>query len=124
MLGAMAAMKSLVGLLACAAVALAVVPFGGGCGDCDLKVDTDFLPDGRVGEPYDVTLDSDCGGDAWFLEEGNLPPGLVLQQDGDLRGTPTRRGIFDFTVSVVDYDGFDFELYNDIAFAGFSIVVE
>ena len=124
MFGVMSVTKSFVGLAVCAIVVSAVVPFGGGCGDCDLKVETESLPDGRVGEPYAFTLDSDCGGDAWFLEEGNLPPGLVLQQDGDLRGTPTRRGVFDFTVSVVDFDGFDFELYNDIAFAGFSIVVD
>src|SRR5690606_23094716 len=116
--------KRFLGLVASAALVFAAVPLGGGCGDrCDLEVDTTSLPNGFVGVFYDFELESDCGGDAWFLEEGNLPPGLMLQQDGDLRGTPTRAGVYDFTVSVVDFDhGFDDD--DDIAFAGLSIVIE
>lgn len=116
----MAATKRFLGLMASAVLVFAAVPVGSGCGDdCDLEVDTTFLPDGFVGEFYDEELESDCGGDVWFLEEGNLPPGLTLQEDGDLRGTPTRRGVYDFTVSVVDFDFDD----DDIAFAGLSIVI-
>jgi hypothetical protein len=112
------------GLALAAGSALLPLPLGSGCGDCDLEVETRSLPEGRVGEFYDERLRSDCGGDAWFLEEGNLPPGLTLQEDGDLRGTPLRAGIYDFTVSVVDIDGVDIDPYNDIAFAGLSISIE
>ena len=111
---------SLVSLL----LILVFIPVGVGCSDCDLKVETTELADAFVDEPYRESLNSDCGGDIWFLEAGNLPPGIELRENGDLRGTPTRAGIYDFTVGVADVDGFDFELFNDRAFKGLSIVVE
>jgi hypothetical protein len=38
----------------------------------------------------------------WKLEKGALPPGIKLEEDGLLHGTPGRTGEFDFTVSVTD----------------------
>jgi hypothetical protein len=101
-------------------VAIAAVS---GCSDCDVRIETEEIPDGVVGEDYETRLDSDCGGDSWFLEGGNLPPGIELRQDGDLLGTPTRAGIFDFTVGVVDTDGSNFNDNDYIAFKGFSMTV-
>ena len=69
------------------------------CSDCDLSVSTGTLPAGFVGVRYSKQLDSDCGGDAWFIQTGDLPPGIGLQEDGDLLGTPTTVGAFTFTVT-------------------------
>jgi putative Ig domain-containing protein len=38
----------------------------------------------------------------WKLESGDLPPGLKLEEDGTLHGTPTRTGEFRFTISARD----------------------
>src|SRR2546430_2324033 len=77
-----------------------------GCG-CDLEVVNSSLPDAVVGISYKVDLDSKCGGDSWFLEDGSLPPGISLLEDGKLRGTPGQPGTFIFTVGVVDFDNDD-----------------
>jgi hypothetical protein len=88
-----------------------------GCSDCDLKITSGSLPNGVVGAEYRVNLKSDCGGDEWFVAGGNLPPGIELQSDGDLRGVPAAAGAFVFTVGVFDFDD------QDEAFKGFQIVV-
>jgi putative Ig domain-containing protein len=87
------------------------------CNDCDLKIGTDELPDGVVGVDYSARIDSDCGGDQFFFDEGHLPPGIEIQSDGDLRGTPIAAGTFTFTVGVVDFGS------GDEAVKGFQIVV-
>lgn len=99
------------------ALALAV----SGCDDdCDLEVETSELPDGALGQRYDFDLESDCGGDEWRLTDGSfLPPGITLNEDGELRGTPTQAGSFSFTVEVLEFDSFD----TDRAFAGLSLLV-
>ena len=38
----------------------------------------------------------------WKLEKGALPPGLKLEDDGLMHGSPERSGEFQFTVSVTD----------------------
>lgn len=38
----------------------------------------------------------------WRVEKGTLPPGLKLEDDGSLHGSPERTGEFQFTVSVRD----------------------
>ena len=102
-------------------VALLVValPLGGpvACDGCSTSIETAALPDGVVGEEYFVQLDSDCGGDEWFLDEGNLPPGIALSNGGKLTGTPLLAGAYTFTIGVVDYDDGDF------AFRGFLLTV-
>lgn len=86
---------------------LAVVPSSMGCSDCNLEIITGALPDGIVGTAYSFDLQSFCGGDTWFLYSGNLPPGIGLTDDGDLRGTPTLPGIFAFTIAVVNDNTWD-----------------
>jgi hypothetical protein len=73
-----------------------------GCSDCGLRVSTRMLPDAVVGIRYDVPLTSNCGGDAWFLQTGTLPPGIGLEEDGDLAGIPPT-GTYTFTVGVFDF---------------------
>jgi hypothetical protein len=87
-----------------------------GC-ECDLEITTPFLPDGIVGVPYLVNLDSDCGGDTFFLVSGGLPPGMALQSDGDLGGIPGMAGTFLFTVGLVDFGS------GDEAFRGYTLTL-
>jgi hypothetical protein len=115
--------RALLRLLAAPAfvVGLIVValPLGGpvACGGCSVKIETDALPDGIVGAEYFTQLDSDCGGDQWFLDNGNLPPGIALSNGGKLTGTPLLAGVYTFTIGVVDFDDGDF------AFRGFVLNV-
>jgi hypothetical protein len=88
-----------------------------GCSDCDLKITSNELPNGVAGVEYRFNLDSSCGGDFWFTED-RLPPGISLQSDGDLLGTPTTVGVFFFTVTVVDFDS------NDETSKGFQIIID
>ncbi|HVN85565.1 MAG TPA: putative Ig domain-containing protein [Candidatus Binatia bacterium] len=99
-------------------VCVLMMPVGPGCSDCDLQIDTAMLADGTVGASYSQGLHSDCGGDFWFLQEGNLPPGIGLLERGELRGTPSTPGVFHFTVGVVDEDS------HETAFKGFALTVK
>jgi hypothetical protein len=104
--------------LAATALLVAVLAGGGaGCSDCDLEVSTAARPDGLVGASYAANLGSRCGGGFWFIQAGTLPPGIGLQDDGDLRGTPTVDGIYPFTVGVIDYGS------DEVAYKGLSIEV-
>jgi Putative Ig domain len=89
-----------------------------GCSDCSLRVSTRMLPDATVGIRYDVPLTSNCGGDAWFLQTGTLPPGIGLQEDGELAGIPTLAGTYTFTVGVFDFPS------GATAYKGLSMTVD
>ncbi|MCK6554306.1 putative Ig domain-containing protein [Candidatus Binatia bacterium] len=103
------------------AVGLACLQLGiAGCSDCNLEVATTSLPNATVGLAYQFGLRSRCGGDAWFLSDGQLPPGIGLLQNGTLRGAPTAAGTYTFVVEVVDYDGW---YAADTAFKGLSLTV-
>jgi hypothetical protein len=106
--------RSILGVLAASLISIGS---GTGCSDCDLKIGTDNLPDGFVGVDYSARIDSDCGGDQFFFVEGRLPPGIEIQSDGDLRGTPITAGDFLFTIGVVDFGS------GDEAVKGFQITV-
>jgi hypothetical protein len=98
-----------------AAATLLMLSLGAlGC-SCDLEITTPFLPDGTVGTPYFINLDSDCGGDTWFLASGGLPPGMALQSNGDLEGLPSMAGTFRFTIGLIDFGS------GDEAFKGFML---
>ena len=107
-------------LVACAVAAFIFaggLAGGWGCSNCDLAVSTNSLPDAAVGVRYNRSLSSSCGGDAWFLQTGSLPPGIGLQEDGDLSGVPTLVGLYTFTVGVFDFR------YGATAYKGLSILV-
>ena len=88
------------------------------CSDCSLSVSTASLPDGIVGMNYFTELDSHCGGDVWFVQDGSsLPPGIELQDNGDVQGIPTLEGTYIFTVGVYDFGS------NETAYKGLSIRV-
>jgi hypothetical protein len=89
----------------------------GACSDCDLTVSTPSLPEGVVGIRYAAQLNSDCGGDDWFIQTGGLPPGVGLQEDGDMGGIPTTAGVYDFTVGVFDFGS------GEVAYKGFEIEI-
>jgi hypothetical protein len=101
------------------AIVVAALPLGGplGCDGCSTSISTSELPDGVVGQSYFEQLDSDCGGDQWFIDDGILPPGIALSNGGKLTGAPTLPGIFAFTIGVFDEDN------GDYAFRGFSFTV-
>ncbi len=95
---------------------LAVGPLG--CSDCSTEIATNTLPDGSVGVPYSFQMISDCGGDFWYVSQGNLPPGIGLLDNGIIRGTATAPGITTFTIGVIDVDS------GDSAFKGFSLTIK
>ena len=106
----------------CSVAVVCVLLFAaGGChDDCDLEVSTSELPDAQVGERYFFDLEADCGGDEWRLADNSfLPPGITLNEDGELRGSPTVAGTYFFTVEVLEFDQFD----TEHAFAGLSLLV-
>ncbi|MDR2764434.1 MAG: putative Ig domain-containing protein [Tannerella sp.] len=66
------------------------------------------LPDGWAGVAYDNHLViSGAPAPALSISSGSLPPGLVLEADGRLHGTPVSTGTFSFEVKVVNGGGSD-----------------
>lgn len=61
-----------------------------------------------VGTPYSYVLSATggAGGYLWeALDPGSVPPGLVLESNGLISGTPTTAGAYSFAVKVEDQDG-------------------
>jgi hypothetical protein len=73
---------------------------------------------GTVGQPYSAVFLADGGVPpyVWSLLSGQLPPGLNLNPNGSVSGTPTLDGAFSFVVQVTDDK-------KRIGFAGFTIVI-
>ncbi|MHA2644845.1 MAG: putative Ig domain-containing protein, partial [bacterium JZ-2024 1] len=79
-----------------------------------LQILTEEMPVGKVGEAYSFQLLAKggvpCGGGppyTWAFESGYFPPGLTLNPNGTVTGTPTASGFFDFLVRVSDCDDMD-----------------
>jgi autotransporter-associated beta strand protein len=88
------------GLTASRALTLAVA-------EAPLQIVSVSLQDAAVGEYHTETLAA-TGGSApylWSVVGGSLPPGLVLGPDGELAGTASVSGRFNFTASVADGEG-------------------
>lgn len=62
---------------------------------------------GNPGRPYGDALvaTGGVGPYQWSFVSGSLPPGLTLNPDGSISGTPTTTGTFVFVVHVVDANG-------------------
>ncbi len=74
--------------------------------DTALSIVTTSLPSGTVGAAYAAQLASDGGTSpiSWSLSGGSsLPPGLALDgAAGNIKGTPSTTGTFDFAVAATD----------------------
>ena len=72
-----------------------------------LAITTAELPAATSGTPYSAGCLC-TGGTApysWILTAGVLPPGLTMNADGCIAGTPTGEGTFTFTLEVQDSTG-------------------
>ena len=70
-----------------------------------VSVITSSLPDGQVGVDYSTTLEvlGDTFTYTWSIISGSLPDGLNLDvTSGNISGTPTADGAYEFTVQVDD----------------------
>ncbi|HUK15634.1 MAG TPA: putative Ig domain-containing protein [Bryobacteraceae bacterium] len=65
------------------------------------------LPSGEAGAPYSAALSATGGVSpyTWTLAAGQLPPGLTLNTNGTIGGTPVTVGGFAFAVQVSDSSG-------------------
>ena len=63
-----------------------------------VSITTTSVPNGVVGQPYSVQLQGKNVGGGWFLVDGDFPPGLTLNTNGLISGTPTVAGTYTFTV--------------------------
>jgi len=69
-----------------------------------LVITTNSLGNGVVGSLYNNTLTSTGGLSpvTWSLASGTLPPGLTLQPNGTIKGTPTTTGTFAASFAATD----------------------
>ncbi|MBB5350538.1 hypothetical protein HNR46_000766 [Haloferula luteola] len=65
---------------------------------------TSPLASGIVGASYSETLTASGGTSpyTWSLASGSLPDGLALSSAGEISGTPTAAGVYEFTSEVTD----------------------
>ena len=69
-------------------------------------ITTPPLPPGAECHAYSAQLTaSGTAPFTWTVASGTLPPGLSLSSTGEITGTPTAPGTFDFTLKVVDARG-------------------
>ena len=83
-----------------------------------LKITTGGLPQGQQGETYSEAFTATGGTTpySWSISAGTPPPGITLSTNGNLTGTPTATGTFNFSVMVTDASG-------KTATGNFSVIV-
>jgi hypothetical protein len=70
-----------------------------------ITIEPPTVPNAVIDEPYSVTFSASGDGSTGsftFSVTGDLPAGLTLDADGELSGTPTEIGEFDFTITATD----------------------
>jgi uncharacterized protein (TIGR03437 family) len=72
-----------------------------------LRITTLSMPSARQGQPYSASILADGGATPYtfIITGGQLPPGLNLNFNGLVSGTPTQLGNSNFTVRVIDSAG-------------------
>ena len=70
-------------------------------------VSTFALPYTTVGEPYESEITAVRGNEPYIfsIEQGELPPGIMMTDGGSLSGTATSTGTYAFITKVVDASG-------------------
>jgi hypothetical protein len=88
--------------------ALALVAVSGAAA-LDIISEPKTLPDGIVGQPYHHEFEGEEGCEPSYKFEirsdSQVPPGLVLETNGELEGTPTQAGTWNFWVHLSDGQG-------------------
>ncbi|MCX7002672.1 MAG: Ig domain-containing protein [bacterium] len=71
-----------------------------------LKIETAYLPTGRIRHPYNLALQRSGGISPynWFLVNGAVPAGITLAPQGILSGTPVETGMFWCTLGLTSGD--------------------
>jgi hypothetical protein len=69
-----------------------------------ISITTTSLPNGTTNQFYDFFIQADsCTADpTWTNYSGNLPPGINMDQSGELYGIPSANGTYNFSVQVTD----------------------
>lgn len=75
------------------------------CVPTECIVTTTELPDGEVGVDYSasVAAEGEWMQFTWGIQGGGLPPGLTLNADGTITGTPTLGGTYEFVVEATPF---------------------
>jgi subtilisin family serine protease/glucose/arabinose dehydrogenase len=91
-----------------------------------LAIQTQGLPDAPVNQSYSQTLQVSGGWPpyTWTLASGLLPPGLSLNPDGIIMGTPSQQEYYAFVAEVTDADGVRDSRELSIAVVGPSGTIE
>ncbi|MEE9465218.1 MAG: PQQ-dependent sugar dehydrogenase [Candidatus Neomarinimicrobiota bacterium] len=91
-----------------------------------LAIQTISLPDASVNQSYSQSLQASGGNPpyTWSIASGALPPGLSLNPDGNIIGTPTQQWFYTFEVQVTDIDNVSAWRSLSIAVLGPSGTIE
>ena len=72
----------------------------------NITITPSSLPNGTTGVAYNRTIQASGGTDPYtFSITGTLPTGLTMDAAGNISGTPTATGTFNFTVTATDFNG-------------------
>lgn len=76
-------------------------------GTTPVSIGSGAVPDATEGESYShrFTVSGGTSPYGWSIASGSLPDGLTLADNGQVSGTPTEDGDFEFTVRVDDRNG-------------------
>jgi hypothetical protein len=76
-------------------------------------ITSNILSDGTVEIEYSNSITADGNVPmVWSIETGNLPDGLHLFDTGEISGTPTTEGTFNFIVKAMNNYGFDTKAFS------------
>ena len=68
-------------------------------------ITAETLPDGTRASSYSHSLGGEGSSNTFTITDGALPPGITISSSGTVRGTPTTRGTYTFTVTKTNVSG-------------------